>query len=470
MAARNEPFYGLTDTGRMRDNNEDAFIAQPVGNGRYIAGCVIDGVGGYDGGEVAAEITRDTILQRLQHETNDIVSLLQESLLLANERIVREKEQGQKYPNMACVVTLVLADPQDNQFYYAHVGDTRLYLLRDQSLVKVTHDHSFVGFLEDSKRLSESEAMQHPKRNEINKALGFDPNIRSVPDYVETGVSPFLPGDLLLLCSDGLSDLVDNRTMTAILTSSQTLAAKSQSLIRAANEAGGKDNITVVLIHNTRKPVKQRAAKPAIVKKNETREEVKETPAPPPPPPPPVVTSNRGLIIGLVALCLVLAVIASWQWLSNRTPEDDHITAKPRPRTAEEQSLVNRMANSTFLTQEGIASAQPIVITDTITVQRDSLIIKGAGTVLKSDSAYNGPALVIPAGCKYVYLEDLVFENFAVAIAAQGRVLHLRNVQFRQCGIPVQYQFLLPENKAITGFVGDTINFRTDTISNKRAK
>ena len=120
---------------------------------------------------------------------------------------------------MACVLTLVLADVEENKFYYAHVGDTRLYLLRDNSLVKVSNDHSFVGFLEDNGRLTEEAAMRHPKRNEINKALGFDEEQLLQPDYIETAESPFLPSDILLLCSDGLSDMINQKTITSILTS-----------------------------------------------------------------------------------------------------------------------------------------------------------------------------------------------------------------------------------------------------------
>jgi len=157
---------------------------------------------------------------------------------------------------------------RETNFNYAHVGDTRLYLFRDNSLVKVTHDHSFVGFLEDSGRLSEEAAMQHPKRNEINKALGFDEEKFLEPDYIETGESPFLPGDILLLCSDGLSDMLNSRTIIGILSSPQNIKEKSKELINAANKAGGKDNITVVLLQNNKPPIQQEATKPLLIKKN----------------------------------------------------------------------------------------------------------------------------------------------------------------------------------------------------------
>ena len=201
-----ENFIGLTDTGRVRKNNEDTFIAERIQQGEFIIACVIDGVGGYAHGEVAAAIARQSILDHFTEPAGDITTRLRTALLSANDRIFDEKQLNRAYSRMACVLTLALVDTENNQFLYAHIGDTRLYLLRDESLIKITKDHSFVGFLEDTGRLSEQAAMRHPKRNEIDKALGFVQPIEKPEDYIETGQSPFLPGDLLLLCSDGLTD------------------------------------------------------------------------------------------------------------------------------------------------------------------------------------------------------------------------------------------------------------------------
>ena len=132
-----ENFFGITHTGKIRDNNEDTFIAEQLSNG-WIVACVIDGVGGYEGGEVAADIARTTILQKLHESSADVLQTMKESMVIANRDIYNEKLSGKGNNLMACVVTLSLVDVENNQFYYAHVGDTRLYLLRDQSLVKVT--------------------------------------------------------------------------------------------------------------------------------------------------------------------------------------------------------------------------------------------------------------------------------------------------------------------------------------------
>ena len=264
-----ENFFGITDRGKQRDNNEDTFIAEKVLKDRYVMACVIDGVGGYEGGEIAAQIARETILKYFSIPSGEIPTMMKEAIRVANEKIHEEKIKSRDHKGMACVVTLVITDMQNKKFYYAHIGDTRLYLFRDQSLVKITKDHSFVGFLEDSGRLSEEEAMSHPKRNEINKALGFDISVSDNNDYAEIGESPFLPGDILLLCSDGLSDMINREKMSSILVQQRSLEEKGSALIAAANDAGGKDNITVVLVQNTDKPLKQKATKPNVVKKKE---------------------------------------------------------------------------------------------------------------------------------------------------------------------------------------------------------
>lgn len=275
-----ENFFGISDTGKLRDNNEDTFIAEALPGKRYIIGCVIDGVGGYAGGEIAASIARDAILRQFKNEIADIPRMMTEALTMANDRIRQEKEALVHYDKMACVATLAVADLTENLFYYAHVGDTRLYLLRDSSLIKVTKDHSFVGFLEDSGRLSEDAAMKHPKRNEIDKALGFIRPSDLRNDYIETGQSPFLPGDMLLVCSDGLTDLVNKSSISAILAETSSLAEKARQLVDAANNNGGKDNITTVLIKNSNKPVKSKATRPVKPRKGTTEPEempLKET-------------------------------------------------------------------------------------------------------------------------------------------------------------------------------------------------
>ncbi len=194
-----EYFYGITDKGKRREKNEDTFFARETIDERFLIAGVIDGVGGYEGGDIAAGIASAVIMENLETITEDVIESLRHAIIAANEKINEEKKETGVHDQMACVLTCVVADIQNNKCWYAHVGDTRIYLLRDHSLVKISRDHSVVGFLEESGRLSEEEAMRHPRRNEITKALGFEEDIDTPEDFIETGESPFLPGDLLLI-------------------------------------------------------------------------------------------------------------------------------------------------------------------------------------------------------------------------------------------------------------------------------
>ncbi|HUH34078.1 MAG TPA: protein phosphatase 2C domain-containing protein, partial [Daejeonella sp.] len=131
-------FFGITDTGKVRDNNEDAFIAQEINDRKLLLACVIDGVGGYSGGEIAAAIARDSIITHLEDSSNGVISRMKEAFIVAGEKIDAQKDQQPQYANMACVLTLAVVDIERNKFYYAHLGDTRLYLFRDHSLIKVS--------------------------------------------------------------------------------------------------------------------------------------------------------------------------------------------------------------------------------------------------------------------------------------------------------------------------------------------
>lgn len=457
-----ENFFGITNTGRIRDNNEDAFIADKLPNG-WVAACVIDGVGGYEGGEVAAEIARETIWNKLQRLAPDPVQTLKEAVLQANQNIYQEKLHDNNKGQMACVLTIALVDVESNQFYYAHVGDTRLYLLRDQTLVKVTKDHSFVGFLEDSGRLTEKEAMQHPKRNEINKALGFDPQINLQSDYIETGSSPFLPGDLLLLCSDGLSDLVNKKDITAVLLSRNSLEEKAQALVDAANVAGGKDNITVVIVHNNKKPLKIKATKPVLSKKNANKD-VKEVVAQPEvvapkeyrKPPPKKRKSNVAVWV-LALVCVLLAGLCAWLWSQRKVDQQQGTTVVSYSPNAAEKRLADSLGlarGTLILAEQDFGTA--ISIGDTLYVRQDTLHINGNNVVLKADSGFNGPALIVTGNNKLLSLENIVFSGFNTAILLQNKGVQLKNVRFSDCKIPVQHHLVLPADSSLNGVLRDS--------------
>jgi serine/threonine protein phosphatase PrpC len=464
MRQKTEYFSGQTHTGKIRDNNEDAFLVERILQDRYLLACVIDGVGGYDGGEVAATIAKDSILGHLQKPSEDLFVAIREAVVIANERIYAEKMASDQNNRMACVLTLAVVDLTYNQFYYAHVGDTRLYLLRDRTLVKITRDDSFVGFLEDSKRLSEQEAMNHPKRNEISKALGFDPNIASISDYIETGISPFLPGDILLLCSDGLTDMIDSRKITSILTTKDKIPQKAQALIDAANQAGGKDNVTAVLVHNINKPAALEVTKPAIVKKNELQtgnddqEDIAEGERRARP------TKNRGWIAFLLLLCFGLLGALIWQFLKNQDEKAAAIPIPFKPRNVAEQNLQDSIRQSSNLILADSIYGKMIAISDTIILANDSVHINGNGIILRSDTAYNSTAILVDANCRYVLLENIVFENFPRAIVSKSKAVQLKNVRFTNCDVSLQYDLQFPQDNYVNGLIVDTLIFKTDSL------
>jgi serine/threonine protein phosphatase PrpC len=464
-------FYGLTDTGKMRDNNEDNFIAQSIVRGKYIAGCVIDGVGGYEGGEIAAAIARTAILNTIKKTSDDIINTLKKALSEANEKIFDKKRTSGEHSQMACVVTLTLADINENKFYYAHVGDTRLYLFRDHSLVKVTHDHSFVGFLEDSGRLSEEAAMKHPKRNEINKALGFHEGKFLEPDYVETGESPFLPGDMLLLCSDGLSDMLDSRTIIGIISSPQSVKEKCKELINAANLAGGKDNITAVVIQNDKPPVQQEATKPVSIKKNEASETLIQ--------PGEVIIQNHapqrrtrgGMGVRFLAvLCFIFSAALAWfiyeKYYSDSDKKELIRNAGTIIRNAQVKRLSDSIRNNTVkeISLAGIfGNAGSVPVNDSLIIKQDSLHIIGNGITLIGDSVYNGAAFIFFPECRYVLLDSITFENFNTAIVVRNATVHLKNVRFKNCAIPVVYAMKLPLDSNLSGIISNGALLKIDT-------
>lgn len=450
-------YFGITDAGKLRSNNEDTFIAQKTADTNYILACVIDGVGGYAGGEVAAAIARKTILNLMEQPQGDLSLLMQAVFAEANDQILAAKQLNKEHEDMACVMTMALADLKNNQFYYAHVGDTRLYLLRDGSLIKISKDQSFVGFMEDSGRLTEEQAMQHPKRNEINKALGFAGNIGIQEDYIETGHSPFLPGDLILLCSDGLSDMVNKQNITHILLKEGGLEEKGVALIDAANANGGKDNITVVLIKNDNASFIHEATKPvARPKKKKVPVVVTEAHAPVPEPAVqeqqvtsmstmPVKPSNGISPRLIVIIFVVLAAIVYFFWKKQYSTElkgkhqlPDSVILDSHAQALKLQDTLDRLKGNILILDDSLFTS-PILISEPIKINRDSLYLKATGhVVIKSDSGYKGqPFLIAPAN-KSILLENFTLENFDDINSLKRKGILLKNVHFIRTDKPLQ--------------------------------
>jgi len=478
-----ENYFGLTDVGQVRTNNEDTFIAQATTNNRYIIASVIDGVGGYTGGEVAAALAREEIIKHMNNGINDIIPAMINAFKLASKSIYDRKRQAKELESMACVATLAMVDVENNKFYYAHVGDTRLYLLRDGSLVKISKDHSFVGFLEDSGRLTESAAMNHPKRNEINKALGFDVLIDTDDAYIETGESPFLSGDMLLLCSDGLTDLVDKDEIVSIIIQNTSLQEKATLLIEAANHNGGKDNVTVVLVQNTKTAQSFSATMPVPVIKKKTVEDAVIAPAQPPATNPeskaieaPAKKSNAlAMILGV--LCLLLLASSVWLYLQWQSKEatvtqtvEPIVSQQQKNRNPQEiklQEAINKAIGDTLIISD-TTFKQPVIISDTLHIKRDTLYLKGNIT-LQRDSSYNGPAMVLATNCKTMVLEGIKFQNFDTAIFLNNNEFYLRHIQFVNCKQAVQNTYSFSNNKMITSAF-PYLTYRADSVTTTTSK
>lgn len=242
-------FYGETNVGLVRTNNEDAFIAQPLWEDERYTLCVaIDGLGGHAAGEVAAGIARGTIVNYLnRHRGEDGgMELLKAAVAEANNAIIDQQSVPGR-SNMGCVLTAGIFDGKEGRLYVAHVGDSRLYRINGTSIDKLTHDHSLVGYREDIGELSEAQAMNHPRRNEVERILGEKPHNPDDPNFIEGQRFTVTPGERYVFCSDGLSDLVTKADITALATASESLEVCAKALIKAACDKGGKDNITVVL-------------------------------------------------------------------------------------------------------------------------------------------------------------------------------------------------------------------------------
>lgn len=259
---------GNTHPGMRRTENEDTYTCRQLWSPDKALLVVVDGVGGYAGGKRAAAIARESIDQYMQTPKGDTLTMLREAVIFANNRIAEERAQNPRYGEMCCVLTAAVADATAGAVYFVHVGDTRMYRYRKGVLQKLTKDHSFVGLREDAGEITEREAMSHPQRNQILREVGSSIHRIDDEDFMQYGKEELLPGDGLLLCSDGLTDMVTTKQIAEILATSAALNTKVNNIIALANDAGGHDNITVVLLKNNR-------AKPPVQPTNGTK--VKKT-------------------------------------------------------------------------------------------------------------------------------------------------------------------------------------------------
>ncbi|MGB2873920.1 MAG: Stp1/IreP family PP2C-type Ser/Thr phosphatase [Gaiellaceae bacterium] len=232
-----------TDPGRRRRHNEDAYVCEPP------LFAVADGIGGAQAGELASRLAAAAVQDDSGDGAGDgrrrVDALIQE----ANRRVYERQSQDTAVSGMGTTMTVALVE--DGRVWIGHVGDSRAYLIRDGSLEQLTEDHSLVAELVRSGRLSPEEAEAHPQRSVVTRALGTDPNVD-----VDTFSVESKPGDLFLLCSDGLTSMVDDdKILAEVERNRDDLNSAAKALVRAANRGGGEDNITVVFFEIETAPV-----------------------------------------------------------------------------------------------------------------------------------------------------------------------------------------------------------------------
>lgn len=244
---------GRTDPGRVRRRNEDSFVLDPP------LFAVADGMGGAQAGEVASRLTAAAF--REYHEADDLApdERVQAIIQEANRRIYERARSDSEVSGMGTTVTAALLT--GGRVTLGHVGDSRAYRIRNGALEQLTEDHSLVGDLMRSGRLTPEEAEEHPQRSVITRALGTDPEVD-----VDTVTVDAEPGDLFLLCSDGLTTMIGDDDILGIVAAAPTLDDAARELVRAANTGGGEDNVTVVLFRvEGDEPVEETLVAPAAV-------------------------------------------------------------------------------------------------------------------------------------------------------------------------------------------------------------
>jgi serine/threonine protein phosphatase PrpC len=238
----------LTDIGKVRPNNEDAVgrFEPKTPNEQVATGwlfVVADGMGGHRGGEIASKIAVDGTQSSYRADLNeDRAAALKSAVEHANRLILNESASDEALMGMGTTCTAMAV--HESYAYFVHVGDSRAYVLRDGELVQITQDHSLVGEMVRSGILSDEDARNHPKRNVITRSLGIQEIIN-----LDTPFSPFelKKDDVFLLCSDGLTSLVNDEEIGGVLSENKPDDA-CRKLVDAANQEGGRDNITVVVV------------------------------------------------------------------------------------------------------------------------------------------------------------------------------------------------------------------------------
>lgn len=227
-----------SDIGLVRPVNEDNYA---ILNPELFV--VADGMGGHVAGEIASKLAIETLIQSLQVDiTNeDFLSRLDHAISKANQAVFKAALSDPRYSGMGTTLTAVLI--KDNNVYCGHVGDSRLYLFRQSTLCQLTDDHSLVWELARAGTISMEETRSHPQRNILTRAVGASETVQ-----IDFKCTELLQDDILLLCTDGLTNMLDDKQICSIISDEVTLDTRLATLVESAKSAGGYDNITAILV------------------------------------------------------------------------------------------------------------------------------------------------------------------------------------------------------------------------------
>lgn len=240
-------FIGVsTDKGKVRKNNQDSyFVSDNMDLPLFI---VADGMGGHKAGEVASnmavEIVKNFFLEKkseLEKDKIDIFKFIRSAIEKANTTIYKKSIENDEFYGMGTTITMAYIF--EGKLYIGHVGDSRAYLLRDNKFIQLTEDHSLVAEMVKKGSISEKEAECHPQRNVITRAIGTDKEV--ITDIIVENIHK---DDILLLCTDGLTNMMNDNEIKEILVNKMNLQKNCNSLVKKANKLGGIDNVTVIAI------------------------------------------------------------------------------------------------------------------------------------------------------------------------------------------------------------------------------
>lgn len=441
---------GLTDIGIKRSDNQDKFICKKLWNENQALLAAIDGVGGYSGGEIAADIAQRSIENYMDKPNGEILTMLKEAVVHGNNSIYDARKNDAELSSMCCVLTTAVIDSSEQKLYFVHVGDTRLFRFRNGVLEKLSKDHSLVGIKEDGKVLTEEEAMNHPHRNIILREVGSRFHKIDDLDFMDAEIKDFFPQDTVLLCSDGLTDMITSQQIISVLTLNITLQEKAQLLINLANEAGGKDNITVVLAKNeSEKPRRTNPNEPLLsirdIKldyktdaENTAKKHSKET------------KSKTKIWVGIGLIVLILTLVA-WYIFNSRLMKDEPSKNMATPQIKSPSSSIQQrndsLVKNNFLIFEGLGDT--LLLNQPITIKDSLIAIKNGKPIVIVPSAENQEKVAfIVKKDAYFTLKNVIMSGFNTAILSEDNAhVKIQNAIFS--GVENKIKIVVPKDTLI---------------------